>query len=71
MSPGAIRVTASDLGALPLPANEWDVAASALRDSDVTACGRGMLAAYGLPQDGALYEWWERNVLSASKERKG
>lgn len=64
LSAQAIRVTASDLAALPLPSDRtaWKDASDALRNGDVYGCGRHMIRAYGLNHRADLYDWWEQRV---------
>jgi hypothetical protein len=64
LSAQAIRVTASDLAALPLPPDRaaWKEASDALREGDVYGCGRHMMRAYGLNHRADLYDWWEQRV---------
>ncbi|MEO0495553.1 MAG: hypothetical protein AAF081_19265, partial [Actinomycetota bacterium] len=62
LSADAVRVSASTLAALPLPADDraWDTAAEAARTGDVAGCGRAMLTAHGIDDDTLLAWWWER-----------
>ncbi|CAB4880160.1 unannotated protein [freshwater metagenome] len=72
LSAQAIRVTASDLAALPLPADRtaWKDASDSLQNGDVYGCGRHMIHAYGLAHRADLYDWWEQRV-NGSRERSG
>ncbi len=56
----ALRITASRLADLPLPADcaNWDRAAASAERGDITGTGRLMLAAHGLEDRHDLYEWW-------------
>ncbi len=64
LSARAIRVTASDLHALPLPVGHaaWDDAVARLRSGDVAGTGEAMMRAYGCGDDAVLRLWWERNL---------
>ena len=74
----ALRLSASDLLALPLPADEaaWDrgaasfAAASAAHDPRerrvlLRSCARSLVAAYGLDPDDDLVGWWEDRLPQA------
>ena len=54
----ALKLSASDVRGLPLPAHSdaWDRAALALRGGDVVASGRLMCEAYDV--DGEVLTWW-------------
>ena len=54
LSAAAIKLSASQLLTVPLPARPWDGAAAALADGDVDQCARLMDVAYGTD----LYDWW-------------
>jgi hypothetical protein len=71
LSANTVRVTASDLAAIPLPRDTeaWHDASTHLRDGDIAACGQAMLVAYGLADRRDLYEWWWERV-SGSRERR-
>jgi hypothetical protein len=58
LSPGAVKLSASQVLEVPLPARRWDAAADALRAGDVAGCARKMQAAY--EADPAVLAWWER-----------
>lgn len=66
LSAGAIRVSASGLAALPLPADgdAWDRAAQAARDGDVEACGKAMLVAHGCGDRSDIFEFWRSRLPS-------
>jgi hypothetical protein len=72
LSAQSIRVTAADLARLPLPTDteHWDLATASLAAGDVLACGRHMLAAYGLAESNDLSDWWAKRV-SGSTGRRG
>jgi len=57
-SSSAIKLSASDVRALPLPAPSvaWEHAEAALRAGDVLEAGRLMCAAYGV--DDTAFTWW-------------
>ena len=63
LSARSIRVTASDLHALPLPgvASAWETAVERLRAGDVLGSGESMMDAYGC-DDAALFAWWGQRV---------
>jgi len=64
LSADAVRVSASRLAELSLPADRhaWDLAASAAKDGDVLACGQAMLSAHGLADRDDLFEWWTQRI---------
>ena len=66
-----VRVTASDLGAIPLPSDDraWSDAARRLHEGDVAGCGTTMLAAYGLGDRTDLYDWWWERVSGSRGPR--
>lgn len=72
LSAQSIRVTAADLTRLPLPTGteHWDLATASLAAGDVLACGRHLLAAYGLAERDDLLDWWAKRV-SGSTGRRG
>jgi hypothetical protein len=59
LSSGALKVSASQLRALPLPAqgSDWDAAADAVRRGDVQGAATASCRAYGVEPDG-LVDWW-------------
>lgn len=59
LSSGALKVSASQLRALPLPAPgaDWDAAADAVRRGDVQGAATASCRAYGVEPDG-LVDWW-------------
>ncbi len=65
LSADALRVSASRLVDLPLPANAdaWTRAAASARTGDVAATGDAMQEAYGV-DDPALVEWWHSRLPS-------
>jgi hypothetical protein len=65
LSADALRVSASRLADLPLPANadSWTRAAASARAGDIAATGDAMQEAYGV-EDPALVEWWQSRLPS-------
>jgi hypothetical protein len=57
LSSTAVRLRASQVGDVPLPAEPWPAGVSALRDGDLRAFGSAMCAAYRV-DDVALMAWW-------------
>lgn len=64
LSARALRVTASDLHAIPLPTDEgaWDDAAECVRGGDVAGAGAAMMRAYGCGERSDLLTWWLQNL---------
>jgi len=58
LSADAIRLSPVTLGALPWPSGDLARAAAALEQGDVRACGSAVDTAYGIADDGALFDWW-------------
>ncbi len=58
-SSSALKLSASDVRALPLPPRsaDWDRAAAALRRGEVVEAGRLMCGAYGV--DETAFTWWK------------
>lgn len=69
LSARAIRVTASDLHALPLPADEqsWCRAASQLKCGDTDAAAVSMMSAYGCAERDDVLAWWRQNAAAAQR----
>jgi hypothetical protein len=59
LSPDAIKLSARQLAALPLPTNQdaWSRAAGHARQNDLIRMGEAMCDAYGVPGD-ELMAWW-------------
>lgn len=64
LSARALRVTASDLHAIPLPVHDdaWDDAARSARAGDVAGTGAAMMRAYGCAGRSDLLTWWLQNL---------
>jgi hypothetical protein len=64
LSATTVRLSPSMLAALPWPGGSLTNAVAALRHGDVSACGRAVLAAYGLADDeaGPLVTWWSAGL---------
>jgi SAM-dependent methyltransferase len=62
LSANAIKLSASQLLTLPLPARPWDDAADALQAGDVDGCARLMDAAYGTD----VYAWWKARAMTST-----
>lgn len=62
LSPASIKLSARQVAALPLPADEagWDRAAELARAGEVADCARVMTSAYGAGQD--VLGWWEERA---------
>jgi SAM-dependent methyltransferase len=64
LSASAIKLSAAQVLAVPLPDRRWDAAAGALAAGDVEQCARLMDAAYGTD----LFDWWnDRRVSRRSR----
>lgn len=61
LSSRAVRVGPAPLAALPWPAGSLDAAVTALRDSDVGACGELVTEAFGCA-DPSVLSWWKDRV---------
>ncbi|HMK09978.1 MAG TPA: hypothetical protein VK461_00195, partial [Acidimicrobiales bacterium] len=61
-SPTALKLSAREVRALPLPppSPSWDAAAAALRAGDLLGAGRAMCDAYGV--DDQAFRWWEARL---------
>jgi hypothetical protein len=57
LSATAVRLRASQVGDVPLPARPWPDAVTALRDGDLREFGLEMCAAYGVAPE-PLMAWW-------------
>ncbi len=64
LSATTVRLSPAMLAALPWPSGDLAASVDALRDGDITACGRAVLAAYGLEGDaaGQLLTWWSAGL---------
>ena len=60
LSANAIKLSAGQVRAIPLPSRPWDAAAAALACGDLDGCARGMDEAYGTD----LFEWWRGRFSS-------
>ena len=58
LSADTIRLSPVTLAALPWPSGDLGAAVAALRSGDVRTCGAAVDAAYGVSDDGALFDWW-------------
>ena len=60
LSADAVKLSATQLRALPLPAPgaDWDAAADAVRRGDLRAAGAATCRAHGLDDGDALLDWW-------------
>ena len=69
LSPGSVKVSARQLAALPLPADDaaWARGAELARGGRLAEAGAAMTAAYG--GDDAALEWWRARVSRRSPER--
>jgi len=69
LSSRAIRVTASDLHALPLPSDgeSWERAASQLHAGDIDAGAVAMMHAYGCADRDDVLAWWRQNVAAGQR----
>lgn len=59
--PGAIKLSAGQLGALPIPSapsGAWDIAARAFAAGDLDTWERAACEAYGIEDPGALLAWY-------------
>jgi hypothetical protein len=63
LSPGAIKLSARQVAAIPVPEGRWDDAAAALAAGDVDRCARLMDAAHGTD----LYDWWRSRLTRRSR----
>ena len=69
LSADALRVSASRLAELPIPADDgaWTLAAVAARAGDVAATGAAMQQAFAI-DDPALVEWWHSRLPNRGAE---
>ena len=63
LSAGAIKLSARQVGSIPLPDRPWDAAAAALAEGDVDRCARLMDDAYATD----VYPWWRGGLTRRSR----
>jgi hypothetical protein len=65
LSADAVKLSASQLRAMPLPRTgaEWDEAATRVRDGDVRGAGQLACRAYGV-DPGDVLDWWAARLPS-------
>jgi hypothetical protein len=72
-SPGAVRLSATQLAQLPLPTNRalWNEGSEQLRAGQLTTAVRTLTAAYGLSEHEqlAVLDWW--TIRSQPRKRQG
>ena len=70
MSATSVRLTPEVLGDVPWPVGDLDDAVTALAQGDVLGCGSAVMEAFGVADDGDLFNWW-RAALPDRVERIG